>query len=573
MVGAARELVADHGRDDLVAQLDRVQQRLDAPVRRVVVAGDFKQGKSTLINALVGADVCPVADDRSTATVTEVIPAPARKKVAPQLVVGDDTERLAAKQAVEAAFELPEAAGDRWWSARLAITVPGRSGPALLDLPGPHGAAGSPVLEASLPGIVAALYVSDAGAELSRTDLAGIEAITASGVPVALVVPKIDFFPAWRKVCDLDRDHLARRGLNVPVFAVSSTLHRRARDTADEELETEGGFAPLEAWMAMVASTEATDLAAAVVDDVRVALAGVRAALDAARDHGDGSGRTMADLEDRAARLHALTGERAAWRRVVADGIADLEPEGEHVIRGRLRAIRRDADAAVAQGAPADGWTRFSFWLAERTVSDIAASFAALDTHAVALSEAAGEAFEDDEATAVALDPLRPPPLDPSDLIEQASTLDAAHGSTPRRKLRRSLGRIDNAGVLEGLAMVSLNPISLAAGVLISRRAAKDARASAIESQRAAAMDAVSHYIEECDFVIRREWRAAVRRLERDLRDGYEQLASSLARSANEALASARATADDADANERIERELARIARLDEEAVAMVTEL
>ena len=45
----------------------------------MLVVGEFKQGKSQLINALVNAPVCPVDDDVATAVPTEVSygPAPA----------------------------------------------------------------------------------------------------------------------------------------------------------------------------------------------------------------------------------------------------------------------------------------------------------------------------------------------------------------------------------------------------------------------------------------------------------------------------------------------------------------
>ena len=39
---------------------------------RVLVVGEFKQGKSQLVNALVNAPVCPVDDDIATAVPTVV---------------------------------------------------------------------------------------------------------------------------------------------------------------------------------------------------------------------------------------------------------------------------------------------------------------------------------------------------------------------------------------------------------------------------------------------------------------------------------------------------------------------
>ena len=60
------------GRRDLLARLDHTRRRLADPSVRVLVVGEFKQGKSQLINALVNAPVCPVDDDIATAIPTEV---------------------------------------------------------------------------------------------------------------------------------------------------------------------------------------------------------------------------------------------------------------------------------------------------------------------------------------------------------------------------------------------------------------------------------------------------------------------------------------------------------------------
>ena len=169
----------------------------------------------------------------------------------------------------------------------------------------------------------------------------------------------------------------------------------------------------------------------------------------------------------------------------------------------------------------ADEWGRFSFWLVQRAVADVTAAFGELDGHATALSREAAEAFEDDEAEAVGLAALRPPAIDATDFITSTSALDVDRNEqSSRRRVRRSLGRIDGAGVLEGLAMVSLNPISLAAGVLISRRAVQGSRAQYLNDQRTAAIDSVRRYVEEAEFIVRQRWRrvAAARRLERELR-------------------------------------------------------
>ena len=65
-------LAASTGRADLARRLDHTHERLQDPNVRVIVVGEFKQGKSKLINALVNAPVCPVDDDVATSVPTSV---------------------------------------------------------------------------------------------------------------------------------------------------------------------------------------------------------------------------------------------------------------------------------------------------------------------------------------------------------------------------------------------------------------------------------------------------------------------------------------------------------------------
>src|SRR3954451_24346390 len=59
-------------RPDLADRLTAARRTLDQPGIHLVVAGEFKQGKSSLVNALLGATVCPVDDDVATAVPTYV---------------------------------------------------------------------------------------------------------------------------------------------------------------------------------------------------------------------------------------------------------------------------------------------------------------------------------------------------------------------------------------------------------------------------------------------------------------------------------------------------------------------
>ena len=72
VVERALAAVARYGRPDLDARLRAARARLVDGRTRVLVVGEFKQGKSLLVNGLVGAPVCPTFDDVATAVPTVV---------------------------------------------------------------------------------------------------------------------------------------------------------------------------------------------------------------------------------------------------------------------------------------------------------------------------------------------------------------------------------------------------------------------------------------------------------------------------------------------------------------------
>ena len=59
-------------REDLAERLSSARRLLADSTVMVHVVGEFKQGKSQLVNALVNAPVCPVDDDIATAVPTVV---------------------------------------------------------------------------------------------------------------------------------------------------------------------------------------------------------------------------------------------------------------------------------------------------------------------------------------------------------------------------------------------------------------------------------------------------------------------------------------------------------------------
>src|SRR5438046_275915 len=81
-----------YGRPDLADRIRSSIDRILDPTVRVLVVGEFKQGKSSLVNAIVGRPVCPVDDDVATAVPTAVTYA--REAVAAAVVRDEGDEPL-----------------------------------------------------------------------------------------------------------------------------------------------------------------------------------------------------------------------------------------------------------------------------------------------------------------------------------------------------------------------------------------------------------------------------------------------------------------------------------------------
>jgi len=67
-----RRAAERHGAGEALRDLEAAERRLDQTVFRLVVLGEYKRGKSTLINALLGRQVLPMAVVPLTSVVTEV---------------------------------------------------------------------------------------------------------------------------------------------------------------------------------------------------------------------------------------------------------------------------------------------------------------------------------------------------------------------------------------------------------------------------------------------------------------------------------------------------------------------
>jgi signal recognition particle receptor subunit beta len=223
-------------------------ERLDGELRRrgeaataVVVAGEAKRGKSSLINALLERPVSPVDVDVATSTYLTITHGEPEGAVV-HLADGSTVE-LPLGDLAAWATELgnpQNTKGVRSIDVHLDHELLA-GGVTLVDTPGVGGisAAHARVTRAALQWADALLFVLDASAPVSAPELAFLREVTDRVSLVVFAVTKTDQYYGWRQILEDDQERL-RAGFPVsPFFAVSAFLEQEAASIGDDELARE----------------------------------------------------------------------------------------------------------------------------------------------------------------------------------------------------------------------------------------------------------------------------------------------------------------------------------------------
>jgi gas vesicle protein len=582
-------------RQDLTERLGVARARLVDPLFHVLVVGEFKQGKSSLINALLGIDVCPVDDDIATAVPTKIAYAPKPSALA-WISPPDDAPEGTASTTESVPFDnvaqFVTEAGNPANARRIEsveIGVPSallQSGLVLVDTPGVGGLGSthSTITIGALPMADAVLFVSDASQEYTHPELEFLRTARSLCPNVGCVMTKIDFYPAWRKILALDTGHLADAGLDVPLMAVSSTL-RRIAQSGDATVEAESGFAALETYL----GTEIVGKREQLV--VRTAAAEMLSAVTQLESQFTAERNALAD-PDRAANLvhqlqmatdqsDRLRSTASRWQMTLNDGFNDLLTDVDHDLRGRLRQLTKDADDAIDQSDPAESWEEFEPWLYRQASDQVVANYTMLQRRSGEIAERVADLFTTDgQEIVVQLDVPNPAELLKAVEASADVELNATDGlSTGMSTLRSSYGgalMFGMFGQMVGLALI--NPVGVVAGIIFGGKAYRDEKNRALAQRRSQAKNAHRKYTDELAFEVGKDARDTVKRIQRQLRDQFSARAEELYRSTTEALHKAQ-MAIETDAKTRtkrlpdVEAELARIRSLRDDVVAIAPDL
>lgn len=583
LVGSLSAFAADAGRPDLAQRLEHTRARLLDPDVRVIVVGEFKQGKSKLINALVNAPACPVDDDIATSVPTSVGYA---EQTSAWVVLRDEGAAATGSGHAVERREVPIDELSDYVSERgnprnerkivsAEVLLPReilKGGLKLVDSPGVGGLDSSNALAtlSALSSAHAVLLVSDASQEYTEPEVQFLKHAMRISPNVAAVLAKTDLYPEWRHIERLDRGHLLEAG-DVPMFSVSSDLRLLAAELQDRALNDESGFPALVAHLRrevlgraeLIHERSAVHDLVSVVEQLTVSL---RSELNAIL-HPEDTPRMIAQLEEAKARADEFRGRSARWQVTLTDGITDLIADMEHDLRDRLRKVQREAENAIDEGDPGPIWDQITEWLDQRVAGAVSETFVWTDERSRWLSEEVAQLFSEGESELPAIDvgDTRGV-LDP---VEQLSPLDSGRlgaGEKIYIGVRGSYGGVLMVGLATGLIGMSLiNPLSLLAGVLVGRRAYREDMNSRLSRRQHEAKLLVRRYIDEVIFQVGKQLKDRLRLVQRSARDHFGSMAEELHRSLTEALTASKQAAGTytAERDQRVAQLTAQLQRLE----------
>ncbi|MFC3895329.1 dynamin family protein [Lentzea rhizosphaerae] len=576
-VDRALAAIARYGRPDLEARLRQARARLQDDRVRLLVVGEFKQGKSMLVNGLLGAPVCPVFDDVATSVPTVVRYA---DQPVVTLVRGDSRIEVPVEELAAHASE----SGNPGNAERLdhvevgiprTILAPGSdsAGLELVDTPGVgglgsvHGAA----TMSALPTADAVLLVSDASQEYTAPELEFLRNAVAVCPNVACVVTKTDLYPDWRFVASQNKSHLEAVGLTPSFFTVSSTLRWHALQTGDQDVNRESGYPPLVTYIRKKVLGEAESLARrSTAHDVHAVLDQIISSLRAEESAQSDPASAQALIDELSAaeqRAAGLKERSARWQQTLSDGVADLNADVDYDLRDRMREIVREAEESIMDGDPTKIWDQFTKWVQDAAASAVSANSVWATQRARWLARRVAEHFDSErEQTLPSLRTSSGDPLRSVRALEVRSDEKFGVGGRFLSGLRGGYSGLLMFGLLGSAIGLSLiNPISIGAAVLLGGKTIGDERKRIVQRRQNDAKTALRRYVDDVTFHAGKESRDVLRAMQRDLRDHFTALAEQLKRSLQESIQSAQKSvkASSADRSARLKEIAAELAVLE----------
>lgn len=596
-----RKAAAAYDRPDLEGRLAAVAKAAADDRARVLVIGEYKAGKTELVNALLGGPALPTSAHHATTVPTVCHYGAEPGVVLVRAAEGGGTERegVPPSSLADRVTEKGNVGNGAGWSHAEA-TLPRAilaAGLRLIDTPGAGGLASPASVStmAELPGADAVLLATDAGRELTSPEMALVRTAAAVSAAVVVVPTRIDLHPHWRRISELDRGHLAAGGASLARVGVVPTSARLAllgvdRSDPDDDTGTallaESGVADLRRLLVDdVAGGRAERRVRMVVDEVLVSAEQLATTFRAQRDalaDPRRAERIAAELDASRDRATTLRSQAARWQQTLNDGTADLNSDIEFDLRDRLRKVVADAETALDDTDPAKTWEQFAPWLHQQVSSAVSTNVVWAEERTRWLAETVATHFAEDGAgvlPAVALSGAADgygAVADPVSMLAAPDHEKFGFSQSVMIGMRGSYGGVLMIGLITTVAgMALLNPFSVGAGLLLGSKTLVDERKRALRRRQTEAKQAVRRHVDEVTFQSSKNSRDLLREVQRTLRDHFTSTAENLERSLTATAQAARAVEEDGAKRKKqlanVEAELARIDVLLERARTLRT--
>ncbi len=537
-------------RVDLQQRIEAARVRIGRPSTVICVVGEFKQGKSSLVNGLVGHDICPVDDDIATAVLTlarygEELSAIVRYR-------GDAdpaAERISIDQVRSFVTDIANDQS-RPDVDRVDVMAPSpllADGLAIVDTPGMGGlGAGHAAATLSfLPFADGLVFVSDGTSELTAPELQFLEQARSLCPNVIMVAPKTDFAPEWRRIIALNEAHLAARDLDIMVVPVSSALRTTAFATRNRELNERSGYprllTELETRVIAPAREGAGDRARyealALIDATVRSLLSEQAALE----DPSANAELQRAAADATTRLESLRGSASRWQTVLGDRLADLSSDVNHRFRVAIRDTGRQLDERIETLKNAEEWDAMSRDLQTGVADAVARVFVQIDDGRAAVRDELAEVLSADDIVGLTaqrnMNVLDTSAMWRSRNLDSDESLQGKAFRTGLTGLRGAQGGVMMLGMSGGFLpsaaalFIASNPVLLGAGALFGGFQLMEDRKRRLQQRRQSARTQMRQFTDDVQLEMSNELTRMIREVQRSLRDEFIGLISELQQS------------------------------------------
>lgn len=537
-----------YDRQDLEERLWLSLERLSRPDTIICVTGEFKKGKSSLVNALIGEPLCPVDDDLATSAISVL-----RYGEEPEITVRrqEDNETVVEQIRTDQLVDFVTEGGNpenRRHVELVEINTPNaflERGITLVDTPGSgtlaagYGAATLAFLQTA----DALIFITDASQEFTAPEVEYLKAASERCSAVLIVMSKIDLYPAWRRILEINQGHLRDAGIQGEIIPVSAMLRDLALSSRDRQMNDESGIPRLlEAVKSQILDLAERRAALSALRNVRNAAeqmaATYRSEISILEDP-EGAGEALTRLEEAKERVNHLRSAGSRWATVMNDGFTALAANVDYQFRSNVRAIQRAIEDEIESMNPAAQWDQITERLQRDVARTVEGAFNTIDDDVGKLRDTIFTLLQDetDELAHLTTDDVQINVYNmwvERELETTSSVQKVFKGLNAMRGSYMGLLMVGMLGNFVGLA--AIGPVLLGAGVLFGGRQFMEERKRDVTRRRQQARTFVRQYIDDVQFEVGTRIRETTRDFQREMRDYFTDRIGELVRTYTEAI-------------------------------------